>query len=98
MIQGITCIVLKDVVDVDGAVIEDTDDWYAQDIDGNVWYCGEIALNFESFEGDDPQDPEVTDIDGSWKAGRDGAQAGILFPYAPQIGEVIRQEVSWREA
>ena len=98
LIQGVTCVVVKDLVEEDGSLIEDTDDWYAQDVEGNVWYCGEIALNFESFEGDVPEDPEVTDIDGSWKAGRDGAKAGILFPANPEVGAVIRQEVAWSEA
>ena len=29
------------VTDADGEVVEDTDDWFAQDRDGNVWYFGE---------------------------------------------------------
>ncbi|MGI9317337.1 MAG: hypothetical protein ACR2QW_08415 [bacterium] len=97
-IEGITCLTVKDIVDEDGEIIEDTDDWYAQDTEGNVWYCGEIAENFETFENDDPADPELTDIDGSWKAGRDGAVAGVLMPATPIVGTVIRQEVKWREA
>ncbi|MBX2870053.1 MAG: hypothetical protein KTR18_15340 [Acidiferrobacterales bacterium] len=97
-IDGITCVVVKDIVDEDGAVIEDTSDWYAQDIEGNVWYCGEISKNYESFDGDEPQAIELTDIDGSWKAGRDFAKAGVLFPAVPEVGQIIRQEVAWREA
>jgi hypothetical protein len=76
LIEGVTCLVVNDLVEEDGAPVEDTDDWYAQDLDGNVWYCGEIAKNFELFEGDDPEEAELVDIDGSWKAGRDGAQPG----------------------
>ena len=38
------------------------------------------------------------EIDGSWKAGRDDAKPGILFPSIPEVGNVIRQEVAWREA
>ncbi len=98
LIDGITCVVVNDVVEEDGDLIEDTDDWYAQDLEGNVWYCGEIAENFETFEGDDPEEPELVDIDGSWKASRDGAKAGILFPAVPQVGDVIRQEVAWGDA
>ena len=97
-IEGITCVTVRDVVREDGVLIEDTDDWFAQDIVGNVWYCGEIAENFETFDGDDPDLPELVDIDGSWKSGRDGGLAGILIPAAPISGEVIRQEVAWREA
>ncbi|MEO1204161.1 MAG: hypothetical protein AAFX10_15765 [Pseudomonadota bacterium] len=97
-IDGIDCVVVRDVVEVDGDLLEDTADWYAQDIHGNVWYCGEVSENFEVFDGDDPETPELVDLDGSWKAGRDGAKAGILLPFAPLVGETIRQEVAWAEA
>ena len=52
----------------------------------------------ESFEGDDPEEIELVDIDGSWKSGRDGSEAGILLPFTPVEGDVIRQEVSFGEA
>ncbi len=98
LIQGITCIVVKDIVEEDGELVEDTDDWYAQDLQGNVWYCGEISENFEIFEGDEPEEAELVDIDGSWKAGRDGAKAGISISGMPVVGDFIRQEVAWGEA
>ena len=98
LIDGVTCVVIVDVASEEGEVVEITRDWYAQDVDGNVWYCGEIARNFEIFEGDDPETPELVDIEGSWKAGRDGAKPGILLPFDPQVGDVIRQEVSYGEA
>lgn len=97
-IGGIDCIVVNDVVLEDGVLIEDTDDWFAQDLEGNIWYCGEIAENFEQFEGDEPDDPELVDIDGSWKAGRDGAKAGILIPAVAVVGDTIRQEVLYTDA
>jgi hypothetical protein len=37
-ILGVECIVVTDVVEEDGEVTEDTQDWFAQDVDGNVWY------------------------------------------------------------
>ncbi len=98
LIAGVTCVTVKDVAEEDGAVVEDTDDWYAQDVDGNVWYCGEISKNFELFDGDDPANPELTDTDGSWKAFRDSAQPGILMKAAPQIGDVYRQEMAIEDA
>ncbi len=98
LIDGVTCVVVIDTASEDGVVVEITRDWYAQDIAGNVWYCGEIARNFEVFEGDDPETPELVDIDGSWKAGREGSEPGILLPFEPQVGEVIRQEVAYGEA
>jgi hypothetical protein len=98
LIQGVICRVVNDVVQEDDAVIEDTDDWYAQDREGNVWYCGEIAKEFETFAGDDPEEPELVSIDGSWKAGRAGAKPGIFMLAAPQVGDVYREEVSLGEA
>lgn len=89
-IDGVTCIVVRDLVvekdgeDEDATPIEDTLDWYAQDKDGNIWYFGEIAVNYE--------DGQITDIDGSWKTGEEGARPGILMPAIPGVGDVYRQE------
>jgi len=85
-ILGVTCAVVHNLVKENGEVIEDTEDWYAQDIFGNVWYFGEIAQDFE--------DGELVSIDGSWKAGVDGAKAGIIMKAAPAVGDVYRQEFS----
>ena len=40
-VMGVSTIVVHDVASVDGEVIEDTYDWFAQDSAGNVWYFGE---------------------------------------------------------
>ena len=89
-IQGVTCIVVRDTVEIDGELVEDTDDWLAQDIYGNVWYFGEISRNYE--------DGELSDLEGSWKAGADGAKPGILMYAAPLVGQVYRQEFLLGEA
>ncbi|NHN38663.1 hypothetical protein G8764_15240 [Pseudomaricurvus alcaniphilus] len=100
LINGVHCRTVNDLVTEDGLDVEDTDDWYAQDTDGNVWYCGEISENFEFYEGDEPEAAELVDIDGSWKAFRDGAQPGILFfaDGAANVGRTYRQEVAWGDA
>lgn len=98
LIGGVTCVVVNDVVEEDGEVVEDTDDWVAQDKLGNVWYCGEIARDFETFDGDAPAVPELVDIGGSWKAFRDHAKPGVLMPAAPQVGTVYRQEFALGDA
>jgi hypothetical protein len=90
--EGVTCVVVIDKVKEDGVVIENTKDWYAQDTEGNVWYCGEISLSLETFDGDNPPDPELVDIEGSWKTGREGAKPGILIEAEPKVGDVYRQE------
>jgi hypothetical protein len=67
-----------------GEVVEDTYDWYAQDADGNVWYLGEDTKEFEGGK--------VVSTAGSWEAGVDGAQAGIVVPGTPELGLEYRQE------
>ncbi|WP_156762739.1 hypothetical protein [Woeseia oceani] len=90
VIEGVTTIVVRDVVSVDGELIEDTDDYFAEDRDGNVWYFGEIAKNFE--------DGFLTDLEGSFIAGEDGAQAGIVMLANPMVGDVYRQEFALGDA
>ena len=88
--NGVTARVVRDTVTEDGAVIEDTFDWYAQDGDGNVWYLGEDTAEFE--------DGKVTTREGSFEAGVDGAQPGIIMPASPKAGLRYRQEYLEGEA
>lgn len=78
--------VVRDVVtDTDtGDPVEVTDDWYAQDPDGNVWYMGESTAEYE--------DGKVVSRAGSFEAGVDGAEAGIIMPGDPEVGQSYRQE------
>ncbi|MGH3018751.1 MAG: hypothetical protein ACRDNR_01125 [Gaiellaceae bacterium] len=89
-ILGIEATVVHDVVTEDGELIEDTFDWYAQDTSGNVWYLGEATEEFENGE--------VTTTEGSWEAGVDGAQPGIIVPADPEVGMTYRQEYYAGEA
>jgi hypothetical protein len=93
-VDGVTCIVLRDRVFHEGDLMEDTDDWFAAARDGSVWYCGEEVKDFELFDGDDPRLPELVSIDGSFKAGRDGDKAGIIFLADPRPGDVYLEEFS----
>ena len=83
-ILGIQATVVHDVVSLDGEILEDTLDWYAQDTFGNVWYMGEDTKELENGK--------VTSTEGSWEAGVDGAQAGVIMPADPQVGMAYRQE------
>jgi hypothetical protein len=87
---GVEARVVHDVVTEDGDVVEDTFDWYAQDADGNIWYLGEDTAEYE--------DGEVVTREGSWEAGVDGAEAGVLIPADPQPGMAYRQEYLAGEA
>ena len=98
LIEGVTSIVVNDLVTVDGLELEDTDDWFAQANNGDVWYTGEISLNYEVFPGDDPPVAELVDVEGSWKTGREGAKPGIVMFGAPEVGTVYRQEVALGDA
>lgn len=82
--NGVTARVVRDTVTLDGEIIEDTLDWYAQDGDGTVWYLGEDTAEFE--------DGAITTREGSFEAGVDGAQAGVIMPASPAIGMAYRQE------
>lgn len=84
-IDGIPCAEVRDIAILDGEVIEETIDWYAEDTLGNVWYMGEIAKNFD-------EDGFLEDLDGSWRTGLDGAQPGIVAFGAPVVGTHYRQE------
>ena len=48
IVAGVNCTVVHDVVSLEGKMIEDTYDWYAQDLEGNVWYFGEDVSNYEN--------------------------------------------------
>ena len=42
-ILGVTCTVVTDVATHGRTVLEQTTDWYAEDVHGNVWYFGEAT-------------------------------------------------------
>jgi hypothetical protein len=98
LIDEVRCIVVRDQVTEDGDLIESTNDWFAQAKDGSVWYCGEETGSFESFKGDRPRKPELVNIDGSFKAGRDGDKPGIIFQATPAKGQMYVEESSLTNA
>ena len=93
-ILGVNCIVVRDQVYKNGVPAEFTDDWYVTARDGNVWYFGEEVKDYETFKGDNPKRPELVNINGSFKAGRDGDQPGIIFQATPTPGQVYLEEFS----
>jgi hypothetical protein len=95
VILGVTCTVVRDTETVYdevtplGRVEEDTEDWFAQDTAGNVWYFGEFTT---AYEYDDQGNQTGTSNEGSWEAGVEGALPGIVMQADPQPGESYRQE------
>jgi hypothetical protein len=82
--NGITARVVHDVVTEGGKRVEVTDDYYAQDKAGNIWYLGEATQEFVNGR------PGTTE--GSFEAGVDGAEPGIAVPARPRPGLRYRQE------
>jgi hypothetical protein len=82
--NGVTARVVRDVVTEAGMPVEVTQDWYAQDRCGNIWYLGEATTEYENGK------PVSTE--GSFEAGVDGAQAGVIMPAKPKPGLSYRQE------
>jgi hypothetical protein len=97
VVQGVRATVVRDVVYLDGEVIEDTFDWYAQDADGNVWYLGEDTCEWEPGTYD-PDAACVAPV-GAWEWGVGGALPGIVMPADPQVdGRPYYQEYYVGEA
>lgn len=76
-------------------LLEETDDWFAQDDDGNIWYLGEDTL---AYEYDEQGNPAGVSAEGSWEAGMNGAEAGIVMLGDPWPGLFYRQEYLEGEA
>lgn len=83
-VMGVKCVVVRDTVTLDGVMKEDARTYFAQDKQGAVWFFGEAAKEFLSFG-------RVGTV-GSWEAGVNGAQPGIVMPARPAVGERFRQE------
>jgi hypothetical protein len=88
--NGVEARVVRDVVTEDGEPVEVTDDWYAQDSEGSIWYLGEDTAEYENGK--------VVTRAGSFEAGADGAQPGIIMPAKPEVGMQYRQEYYAGEA
>jgi hypothetical protein len=84
--NGVKARVIRDTVTEGGQPVETTDDWYAQDSSGNVWYLGEATAEYTHGK--------VSSTAGSFEAGVNGAQAGIAMPANPEPGLSYRQEYS----
>jgi hypothetical protein len=85
IIDGIRCAVVSDRLYLRGRLRERTTDWYSQDAAGNVWYEGEATAELDVHG-------HVTSTEGTWRAGVDGARAGIYMPAHPRVGMAGRQE------
>lgn len=101
VILGVTCSVVYDVewiwVEDLGQwfKLEETYDWHAWDEFGNFWYFGEDTTEYEY---DDDWNLTDSNQEGSWEAGVDGAEPGIIIPGDPSPGDCYQQEYYEDEA
>jgi hypothetical protein len=89
-IASVKARVVHDRVTRGKEIVEDTLDFYAQDRDGNVWYLGEDTTEYANGK--------PVSKKGSWRAGVDGGQAGVVVPAKPRPGLAYRQEYLAGEA
>lgn len=92
MVNGVEATVVRDRTYLSGELVEDTDDWFAQDDAGNVWYLGEASKEIENGQ--------VVSTEGSWEWGAGGALPGIIMwgDPAAHLNESYRQEYFRNEA
>src|SRR5262245_6492038 len=80
-IEGVEVTVVHHQSFENGIKVENTFDWFAQDIHGNVWYLGE-----------DTTDLTNNSKEGSWEAGVNDADAGFIMLAHPRVGDRYYQE------
>ena len=86
VIDGVTCVQVHDSVYTNGVLTEDTLDFFAQDLEGSVWYFGENTAEFE--------DGLLATIAGSFLSGVNNDKPGIIMKAHPAPGDFYRQEFS----
>ncbi|PZS30986.1 MAG: hypothetical protein DLM59_10605 [Pseudonocardiales bacterium] len=85
VVDGVRTRVLEDRLYLNGRLEERTQDYYAQDACGDVWYFGEDTAVLDAHGN-------VVDTSGSFRAGVDGAQPGVFMTATTMVGRQFRQE------
>lgn len=80
-------VVIAAVTNRAGKLVEYTEEWFAQDRTGNVWYFGEDTYKIENGK---------KNREGSFEAGVDGAEPGVQMPAHPKVGMVFRLEGAYK--
>ena len=84
VVEGISATVVTDVATHRGTLLEKTEDWFAQDKQGNVWYLGEDTKAYLPNGH--------VDTSGTWTASVQDAEPGIVMEAHPQVPDAYRQE------
>lgn len=80
-------VVIAAVTNRAGKLVEYTEEWFAQDRTGNVWYFGEDTYKIENGK---------KNREGSFEAGVDGAEPGVQMSAHPKAGMVFRLEGGYK--
>ncbi len=83
-ILGVTTTIVEDQIFICDKLVEKSFEWFAQDKCGNVWFFGEDVQHFE--------DCVPVSTKGSWQAGVDNAQAGIIMEAHPEPCDIYWEE------
>jgi hypothetical protein len=86
-ILGVRTTVIIDRGFINGRLEELTHDYFAQDRQGNVWYFGEDTKELDATG-------KVISTEGTWRAGRNNAQPGIVMEAHPEVGDTYHQELA----
>ncbi len=87
MVDGVLTRVVEERESEDGEIVEISRNFFAQCREtGDVWYFGEDVSDFE--------DGVFVGSEGEWRAGVDGAKAGIQLPGTPLLGARYFQEIA----
>jgi hypothetical protein len=87
LVDGVETRVVEERESKDGQVAEVSRNYFAiSKRTGSVYYFGEDA--------DEYKDGKVVGHGGSWLAGKDGAQFGLIMPGLPLLGAKYRQEIA----
>lgn len=86
-VDGVETRVFEERESEDGELVEVSRNFFAVCREtGDVWYFGEDSMEIE--------DGEVVGTGGSWRAGVNGAQPGIIMPGNPLVGARYFQEIA----
>ncbi|MGI0019663.1 MAG: hypothetical protein ACREAY_04250 [Nitrososphaera sp.] len=87
VVEGVETRVVEERESADNMQVEVSRNYFAICQQTNsVFYFGEDVDNYE--------DGEISDHDGSWLAGQDGARAGLIMPGTVLIGSRYMQEIA----
>ena len=80
-IAGVDCLVVEELVSTAGRPIDRTLAYYAQDVDGNVWYFGEDVQELN-------RSGQVVNTEG-WRTGIDGGTPSLVMEAVPVEGHTL---------